>query len=125
MPSSLDELINAIRVKEGKWTRTTMQNGHLRSCKRTYMRKLKGDIPASDKENLSRDFVQLQELIACRKVISAGNPQIFRCLSSRNKDASSLQSLFPYQWRPSLRVIWRHPFAEHLSSRILRRHNDK
>ena len=29
------------------------------------------------------------------------------------------------KWRLSLRAIWRHPFVEHLSSLILRRHNDK
>jgi hypothetical protein len=72
--SSLDELINEIRVKKGKWTRATMQDGDLRSRKRRYMRKLKGDIPASDKENPSWEVVQLQELIASRKVLSAGNP---------------------------------------------------
>jgi hypothetical protein len=32
-------------------------------------------IPASDKEKPSREFAQLQELIACRKVLSAGNPK--------------------------------------------------
>jgi hypothetical protein len=60
------------------------------------MRKLKGDIPASDKENPPREFVQLQELIACRKVLSAGNPQICRYIPGRNDDVPSLQRLSPY-----------------------------
>jgi hypothetical protein len=72
--SSLDELIYENRVKKGKWTRATMEGGDLRSRKRRYMRKLEGDIPASDKEMPSREFVQLQEVIACRKVLSARNP---------------------------------------------------
>jgi hypothetical protein len=71
--SSLNELINEIRVKMGKWTRATMEDGYLRSCKRRYMGKLKGGIPASDKEKLSREFVRLQELIACHKVLSSGD----------------------------------------------------
>jgi hypothetical protein len=41
-----------------------MQDGDLRSRERRYMRKFKGDIPASDKEKPSREFVQLQELLA-------------------------------------------------------------
>jgi hypothetical protein len=94
--SSLNEPINEIRVKKGKWTRATMEDGDLRSRKRRYMRKLKGDIPAADKEKPSREFVQLQELIACRKVLSAGNPQVCRRLPGRNNDVSPLQSLFPY-----------------------------
>jgi hypothetical protein len=94
--SSLDELINEIRVKKSKRTRAAMQDSDLRSRERRYMRKLKGDIPASDKEKPSREFVQLQELLASRKVLSAGNPQVCRCLSGRNYDVSPLQSLFPY-----------------------------
>jgi hypothetical protein len=93
--SSLNELINEIRVKKGKWARATMEDGYLRSRKRRYKRELKGDIPASNKEKPSRKFVQLQELIACRKVLRAGNPQICRDLPRRNNDISSLQSLFP------------------------------
>src|ERR1022692_2930945 len=60
------------------------------------MRKLKGDIPTSDKEDLPREFVQLQELIACRKVLSAGNPQLLWYHSYSNNDVPSLQGLFPY-----------------------------
>jgi hypothetical protein len=60
------------------------------------MCKLKGDIPASDKENPPREFVQLQELIACRKVLSAGNLQICRYLADSNHDVPSLQCLFSY-----------------------------
>src|ERR1700694_5869141 len=60
------------------------------------MRKLKGDIPASDKKNPPREFVQLQELIACCKELSAGNLQICRCVPGRNNDVPSLQCLFPY-----------------------------
>src|SRR5271155_5299629 len=59
------------------------------------MRKLKGDIPASDKQNPLRELVQLQELITCRKVLSAGYLQICRALSSRNNDVASHQCLFP------------------------------
>jgi hypothetical protein len=59
------------------------------------MRKLEGDIPASDKENPPGEFVQLQELIACREVLSAGNLQIRRHLPGRNNDVPSLQYLFP------------------------------
>src|SRR5579872_392728 len=60
------------------------------------MRKLKGNIPASDEENSPREFVQLQELIACRKVFSAGNLQICRHLPRRNYDVPPLQRLFPH-----------------------------
>src|ERR1700693_5564659 len=60
------------------------------------MRKLKGDIPASDKKNPLRKFVQLQELIACRKVLSAGDLQIYRYFPGRNNDVPSLHYLFPY-----------------------------
>jgi hypothetical protein len=60
------------------------------------MRKLKGDIPASDKENPPREFIQLQELIACRKVLNARNPQICRYLPGRNNNVPSLQYFFPY-----------------------------
>src|ERR1035438_1477556 len=70
----------------------------MRSRKRRYMRKLKGDIPASDKENPPREFVQLQELITCRKLLSAGNLQICRYLPGRNNDVPSLQCLFPYSY---------------------------
>ena len=62
------------------------------------MRKLKGDIPASDKQNPPRELVQLQELITCRKVLSAGNLQICRGLSGRNNDVASYQCLFPYSY---------------------------
>jgi hypothetical protein len=134
--SSLDELINEIRVKKGKWTRATMQDGDLRSRKRRYMRKLKGDIPASNKETPSREFVQLQELIACRKVLSAGNPQICRYRPGRNNDISSLQSLFPYLYcsrtgesRPTMercdagfREIVFAPFCNGLSERTFETH---
>jgi hypothetical protein len=60
------------------------------------MRKLKGDIPASDKQNPPRELVQLQELITCRKVLSAGNLQICRYLPGRNNDVPSRQCLFPH-----------------------------
>jgi hypothetical protein len=94
--SSLNELINEIRVKKDKRTRATVQDRDLRTRMRRYMRKLKGDIPASDKENPPWEFAQLQELIACRKVLSAGNLQICRYLPGRNNDIPSLQCLFPY-----------------------------
>jgi hypothetical protein len=54
---SLNQLIDEIRVKKGKWASAAMQYGYLRSRKRRNMRKFKGDIPASDKENPSREFV--------------------------------------------------------------------
>jgi hypothetical protein len=57
------------------------------------MRKLKGDIPASDEENTLGEFGQLQKLIACCQVLSAGNPQVCRHLSGRNNDVASLQCL--------------------------------
>src|SRR5580693_4607495 len=63
------------------------------------MCKLKGDIPASDKENPPREFVQLQELLACRKVLSAGDLQICRYLPGRNNDVPSLQCFFPHLYR--------------------------
>jgi hypothetical protein len=44
--SSLDQLIDEIWAKRGKWTRAPKQDGYLRSGKRRYMRKLKG---SSDK----------------------------------------------------------------------------
>src|ERR1700737_1382046 len=59
-------------------------------------RQTKGDIPASDKENPPREFVQLQELIACRKVLSARNRQVCRHLPGRNNDVPSFQCLVPY-----------------------------
>jgi hypothetical protein len=100
------------------------------------MRKLKGDIPASDKEKPSWEFVQLQELIACRKVLSAGNPQICRCLSGCNNDVSSLQGLFRYlycRWtgesRPTMercdagfREIVFVPFCHRVSERTFETH---
>jgi hypothetical protein len=63
------------------------------------MRKLKGDKAAADEENPPREFVQLQELIACRKVLGAGNLQICRYRPGRNNDVSSFQYLFPYVYR--------------------------
>src|SRR5450631_562264 len=60
---------------------------------RRYMRKLKGDVPASDKQNLPREVVQIQELIARRKVLSAGNPHICRYHSCCNNDVPSLQCI--------------------------------
>jgi len=94
--SSLDELINEIRIKKGQRARATMEDRDLRTRKSRYVRELKGDIPASDKEKPSREFVQLQELIASRKVLSAGNPQICRHLPGRNNDVSTLQSIFSH-----------------------------
>jgi len=93
--SPLNELINEIRVEKGKRTRATVEDCDLRSRTRRYMRKLKGDIPASDKKNPRRDFVQLQELIACCKVLSARNLQICGYRPGRNNDVSPLQYLFP------------------------------
>src|SRR6202162_213129 len=93
--SSLNELINEIRVKKGKRTRATMEDCDLRSHTRRYMREFKGDIPASDKENPPREFVQLQELVTCRKVLNAGNLQICRYLPGRHNEVPSLQCLFP------------------------------
>jgi hypothetical protein len=98
--------------------------------------KLKGDIPTADKENPAREFVQLQELIACRKVRSAGNLQIRRCLPDRNNHVPSLQFLFPYlycSWtgeaRPAMErcdVGFREPgfaqFWNGLSERTLEAH---
>src|ERR1700722_18638446 len=63
------------------------------------MRKLKSDIAAADEENPPRDFVQLQEPIACRKVLGAGNLQICRYRPRPNNDVSSFQYLFPYVYR--------------------------
>jgi hypothetical protein len=97
--SSLNQLIHKIRVKKGKGTRATVQNCDLRSRKRRDMRKLKGNIPASDKQNPPRELVQLQELIACRKVLGARNLQICRYLPRRNNDIPSRQCLFPYLYR--------------------------
>src|SRR4029077_15612637 len=94
--SPLNELITEIRVKRGKRRRPTVEDCDLRSRPRRYMCKLKGDIPASDKENPPRKFIQLQELITCRKVLSAGNLQICRYLPGRNNDVPSLQCLSPY-----------------------------
>src|ERR1700674_3971524 len=59
------------------------------------MRKLKGDIAASDKEDPPRKFVQLQELIACCKVLGAGNLQIGGNLPRGKNDVPSFQCLFP------------------------------
>src|SRR5580693_2959507 len=95
------------------------------------MCKLKGDIPASDKENPPREFAQLQELIACRKVLSAGNLQICRYLSGRNNDVPSLQNFFPYlycSWpgetRPTMERCdpgFRKPFFTPLRNRLRER----
>ena len=63
------------------------------------MRELKGDIPASDKENPPREFIQLHELIACCKVFSAGNPHVCRYLPGCDNDVPPLQCLFPYLYR--------------------------
>src|ERR1700693_6334784 len=60
------------------------------------MRKLKGDITPSDKQNPARELVQLQELITCCKVLSAGNLQICRYLPGRNNDVPSHKCLFPH-----------------------------
>jgi hypothetical protein len=94
--SVLDELINKIRVKKGQRTRATMEDCDLRSHMRRDMRKLEGNISASDKENIPREFVQLQELIAGRRVFSARKPQICRYVPGRNDDVPSLQCLVTY-----------------------------
>jgi|SRR6267143_135045 len=94
--SSLNQLIHEIRVKKGKRTRATVQNCDLRSRKRRHMRKLKGNIPASDKQNPARELVQLQELITCREVRGARNLQICRYLPRRNHDVPSRQCFLPY-----------------------------
>jgi hypothetical protein len=100
------------------------------------MRKLKGDIPASDKQNPLRELVQLQELIAGRKVLSAGNLQICWTLSGRYNDVPSYQGLFPYSycgWTgeacPTLercdagfRKFFFAPFRNRLSERTLETH---
>src|ERR1700675_1148063 len=100
------------------------------------MRKLKGDIPASDKENPPREFVQIQELIACREVLSAGNLQICRHLPGRNNNVPSLQNLFPYlygSWPSAVRPTMERsdpgfrepvfaPFWNGLSERTLETH---
>src|ERR1700678_1548354 len=100
------------------------------------MRKLKGDIPAPDKENSPRELVQLQELVAGRKVLSAGNLQICRDLPGRNNDVTSLQCLFPYSycsWTGEARPIMERcnagvrepifaPFWNRLSERTLETH---
>src|ERR1700722_7512158 len=100
------------------------------------MRKLKGDVPASDKQNPSWEFVQLQELITGRKVLSAGNLQICRYLPGSNCDVSSHQRLFSYlycSWtgeaRPTvegrdacLREPVFTPFRNGLSERALETH---
>jgi hypothetical protein len=134
--SSLNQLIDEIRVKKGKRTRATVEDCDLRSRKRRYMRKLKRDISASDKENPPREFIQLQELIACRKVLSARNPQICRYLPGRDNDVPSLQRLFSYLYcgwtgegRPTmerrdagLRESFFAPFWNGLSERTLETH---
>src|ERR1700733_3571444 len=60
------------------------------------MRKLKRDISPSDKDNPSRQLGQVQELVACRQVLGAGNLQIGWRLPGRNNDPPSFQFLFPY-----------------------------
>src|ERR1700694_4912968 len=100
------------------------------------MRKLKGDIPTSDKEDPPRKFVQLQELIACCKVLGAGNLQICGYLPSGNNDVPSLQYLFPYlycSWAGEARPTMERcdagfrkpvfaPFWNRLSERALETH---
>src|ERR1700676_998850 len=59
------------------------------------MCKLEGDIAASDEENPPGEFVQLHELIAGRKELSAGNLQIYRYIPCRHNDVPPLQCIFP------------------------------
>jgi hypothetical protein len=134
--SPLNQLINEIRVKKGKRARAAVEDCDLRSRTRGYMRKLKRDIPASDKENPPREFIQLQELIAGRKVLSPRNPQICRYLPGRDNDVPSLQRLFSYLYcgwtgegRPTmerrdagLRESFFAPFWNGLSERTLETH---
>src|SRR5580658_2879615 len=60
------------------------------------MRELKRDISPSDEDNPWRQLGQIQELVACRQVLGAGNLQIRWRLPGRNNDPPSFQFLFPY-----------------------------
>src|ERR1700679_3290555 len=60
------------------------------------MRKLKRNISPSDKDNPSRQLGQVQELVACRQVLRAGNLQIGLRLPRCNNAPASFQFLFPY-----------------------------
>src|ERR1700722_12751543 len=94
--SSLRELTHEIWVKKGKRPWATLQHGHLSSHPRRYVRELKGDVPTPDKENLPREFIQLQELIAGRKILSPRDLQVGRYHPSGNNDVPSLQCFPPY-----------------------------
>src|SRR5438105_4719795 len=55
------------------------------------MGKLKGDVPAPNKEDPAGKFIELQELFARRKQLLAGNLQVRRLLPRRDDDKTRLQ----------------------------------
>src|SRR5712692_817503 len=84
------ELVNQVRVKTWQGPRATMDDCDFRSGMHGHVGKLKGDIPASDKQNPSRKFIKLQELVARRKVLRAGHLQVRGLLSSGDDHIASL-----------------------------------
>src|SRR5216684_8469335 len=73
-----------------------MHDCDLRSGTRCHVRKLEGNIPASDEQHSLRKFIKLEELVARRKMLFAGNLQARRSLPGRNHHIAALQNLLAH-----------------------------
>src|SRR5216683_2130768 len=73
-----------------------MHDCDLRSGTRCHVRKLEGNIPASDEQDSLRKFIKLEELVARSKMLFAGNLQARRSLPGRNHHIAALQNLLAH-----------------------------
>src|SRR5260370_31738775 len=73
-----------------------MHDCDFRSGTRCYVRKLEGNIPASDEQDSLRKFIKLEELIARSKMLFAGNLEVRRSLPGRNHYIAPLQNVLAH-----------------------------
>src|SRR5216683_3388094 len=73
-----------------------MHDCDLRSGTRCHVRKLEGNIPASDEQDSLRKFIKFEELVARRKMLFAGNLQVRGSLPGRNHHIATLQNFLAH-----------------------------
>src|SRR5712692_11087336 len=73
-----------------------MHDCDFRSGTRCHVRKLEGNIPASDEQDSLRKFIKLEELVARSKMLFAGNLEVRRSLPGRNHYIAALQNVLAH-----------------------------
>src|SRR5438105_1437429 len=87
--TSLYQTLNEIGIEAHERPAAAMQDRDLRTGPSGHMRKLEGNVAASDEYNMRRQFVQIQELLAGREVFLAWNGKFHGLCAGGDHDVSA------------------------------------